>query len=242
MKRLPLVNLMAIVVGFTISGNVRVAAKETRPYTSPKASATHSWGKAIDPDGDCRFFVSGEALLISVPGLSYPHDLAAEIGITNAPRVLQSVSGDFTVEVKIDGRFEPGEKTTMPGRVGYNGAGLLVMSDSKNVVCLARAAMNHPGKKPTAYTNFEMRTDGDLERIGDANDFALPKSGSVFLRLSRQGQRICGAVSTDGKRWKQLQPKELPMSWSRKLQVGVVAISTSKEEFNPRFSRFKIVK
>ncbi len=200
------------------------------------------WGTAIDPDGDCEFFLSKESLLIRVPGTPNPHDLAAEIETVNAPRVLKTVRGDFTVQVKIDGRFTPGKESTLPGRVGYNGAGLVVMADSQNVVCLARAVMNHPGSEPKPYANFEMRAHGELARMGNANAKPLPSSGPVFLRLERHGQKISGAVSTDGKEWDQLKPKELPMDWPKKLQVGVVAISTSTNEFNPRFSNFKIVK
>lgn len=250
MKLLPTLNLIAVILFLGMTGNLQIieetnaapSEEETGTHVSPKISTIKKWGKSMDVDGDCKFFISNESLLISVPGLPNPHDLAAEIGTTNAPRVLQTVSGDFTVEVQVDGRFAPGKESTLPGRVGYNGAGLVIMSGPQNVVCLARAVMNHPDDKPKPYANFEMRADGDLERIGDANVHPLPVTGPVFLRLSRQRQKISAAVSTDGKTWEQLQPKELPMGWPKKLQVGVVAISTSTDEFNPRFSHFKIVK
>ena len=73
------------------------------------------WGTATDPDGDCQFFVADETLLISVPG-TQSHDLAADIETVNAPRVLQSVRGDFVVQARVDGRFAPGGQTTKPGR------------------------------------------------------------------------------------------------------------------------------
>lgn len=226
---------------FPISDRANAAEKSVAKKTS-KTFSLNGWGKAVDPDGDCKFLVSKETLLINVPGSPNPHDLASEIGVTNAPRVTQTVNGDFSVEVEVDGRFQPGMESTLPGRVGYNGAGLVIMSDSQNVICLARAVMNHSDEKAKAYANFEMRANGDLERIGDANVHPLPNDGPVFLRLSRQRQTVFGAVSTDGKSWTQLTPKELPMDWPKKPQVGVVAISTSTDEFNPRFSKFKVVK
>jgi hypothetical protein len=53
---------------------------------------------------------------------------------------------------------------------------------------------------------------------------------------------MLGAVSTDGMDWNVLEPKNLPDDWAKELHVGVVAISTSKEEFNPRFSKLQLLK
>ena len=207
------------------------------------ASELEVWGKAIDPDGDCKVFVAnGGALLMAVPGSARPHDLAAETGFTNAPRVVQPVRGDFTLQVQIDGRFMPGDESTNPGRTGYNGAGLVAVLDSNNVVTLARAVLQHPGSEPMHYANFEIRIDGKLQRIGLTGDHPLPKSGPVFLRIERRGAKIHGAVSTDGSRWTALDPKEIPENWTQELQAGVVAVSSSKEEFNPRFSKLQLLK
>lgn len=201
-----------------------------------------NWGKPADPDGDCKFFRAPRELLISVPGSNGPHDLAADVDKTNAPRVLKPVSGDFSIQVKVDGRFVPGASSTLPGRVGYNGAGLVLMADDQNVISLARAVLHRPGGELSPYANFEKRADGELERIGDAGEHPLPATGAVFLRLERRGQKLTGAVSLDGDKWKTIGSKKIPADWPRKLKVGVVAISTSEEEFNPRFSDLKLSK
>lgn len=80
-------------------------------YSASKPKNFKGWGTAIDPDGDCKFFLSEQSLLINVPGWPHPHDLAAEVDVINAPRVLQTVKGDFTVEVQVDGRFARLAKT-----------------------------------------------------------------------------------------------------------------------------------
>ncbi len=116
------------------------------------------------------------------------------------------------------------------------------MSDARNVVCLARAVLHRSGGEATPYANFEMRVDGNVQRIGYTSDHPLPKEGPVFLRLERRGDKVSGAVSSDGVKWDVLPPKELPPEWSEELQAGVVAISTSKEEFHPRFSKLQILK
>ncbi|HRJ09274.1 MAG TPA: hypothetical protein PLP58_11930, partial [Prosthecobacter sp.] len=199
------------------------------------------WGTAVNPDGDCTFFVADDALLISVPG-SRPHDLAADINTTNAPRVLQSVRGDFTIQVMIEGRFAPGGDSTKAGRTGYNGAALVALFDDRNVVTLARAVLQRPGEDAMPYANFEIRVAGELQRIGLTGDHPLPKEGPIFLRLERRGSKFLAGVSVDGISWDVLEPKQIPADWPKELQTGVAAISTSKDEFNPRFSKLQLLK
>ena len=206
------------------------------------ARSLSGWGKIADPDHDCKFFLAEEELLIHVPGSAHAHDLAAEIHSTNAPRVLQSVKGDFTIEVRVDGRYEPGSESTKAGRTGYNGAGLVVMLDPNNVVTLARAALQNSDNAPQPYANFEIRVNGELERIGLTGDQHLPKASPIILQLQRRGTKITAATSNDGTIWYVLGAKEIPATWPKKLQTGIVAISTSTAEFNPRFSNLKISK
>jgi regulation of enolase protein 1 (concanavalin A-like superfamily) len=209
---------------------------------SSKPKKISGWGKAHNPDGDCQFFTSGDDLLISVPATNGPHDLAAEINVVNAPRVLRSVRGDFVVQVCVDGRMLPGGKSTLSGRIGYNGAGLVVMSDDENVICLARAFLQDEDEQPRGYANFEMRNDAKLDHIGMADQHSLPLSGPVFLRLERRGDKVIASTSLNGEQWRRVDAKRIPARWDKELQVGVVAISTSKEEFNPKFSKFKLGK
>jgi hypothetical protein len=77
------------------------------------------WGVTADQDSDCQFRVDSGVLKINVPGSERAHDLSAENNMMNAPRVTQKVHGDFTVQVRVDGTFEPGEESTQPGRTGY---------------------------------------------------------------------------------------------------------------------------
>jgi regulation of enolase protein 1 (concanavalin A-like superfamily) len=168
--------------------------------------------------------------------------LAADVATTNAPRVLQPVTGDFTLQAQVDGRFTPGEQSSLPGRGGYNGAGLVALVDDQNVVTLARAVLHHAGSEPQAYANFEIRINGHVERLGNVADQPIPHSGPLFLRLELRGRKIHGSVSRDGSKWSNLESKEIPEEWISKLQVGIVAVSTSKEEFNPRFSKLQLLK
>lgn len=152
------------------------AAAEVQPEAASKTAVLAGWGKAIDPDGDCKFFLSEGALLINVPGSASAHDLSPEMEKTNAPRVLQPVNGDFSIQVHVDGRFTPGEDSTLDGRTGYNGAGIVAIMDPKNLVTLVRAVLKREGEEDQPYANFELRKDGELQRIGLTGDHPLPKN------------------------------------------------------------------
>src|SRR4051812_5919141 len=203
--------LIPIVCSLCLFSNAQQAAVDKEaPRVLP------GWGTATDPDQDCRFSVVEEGLVISVPG-SRPHDLAADINTVNAPRVLQAVDGDFSIQVKVEGLFAPGEESTKPGRTGYNGAAIVALVDEQNVVTLARAVLQHPGHNAMPYANFEMRVDGKLQRIGLTNDHPLPIEGPVYLRLERRGTQFLAAVSIDGVKWDSLEPKEIPATWPKEL-------------------------
>jgi regulation of enolase protein 1 (concanavalin A-like superfamily) len=200
------------------------------------------WGHVINRDKDGMILDDNDVLSLILPGGSHAHDLAAEIHLTNAPRVVQNITGDFTIEVRTDGRFDPGDISTQPGRHAYDGAALIIMADTDNVATLARAGLQYPQKRPAFYANFEMRTGGKLRRIGLTGDSKLPANGPVFLRLQRKGTEIDASVSTNGDQWKSLAAKNIPNDWPQMLSAGVAAISTSEAEFAPRFSQLKITK
>ncbi len=225
-----------------VLGATCFAADSPKVASTPLEAVTElpGWGTATDPDGDCQFLLEEEALSIRVPGAGRPHDLAAEIKVTNAPRVLQPVDGDFVATVRVEGGFVPGSESTKPGRTGYNGAALVAMVDERNVATLARAVLQRRGEQPQPYANFEIRVNGKLERIGMTGDYRLPKEGPVHLRLEVRGSHIYGAVSKDGVSWEEFDAKPIPPEWPRQLKTGVVAISTSKEEFTPRFSKLQV--
>lgn len=218
------------------------ASPQPQAATRSEASLSHpAWGVATDPDGDITFRgQESGTLTIVVPGSDHPHDLAAETGVTNAPRVLQPVKGDFVAEVRVGGKFQPGGESTLPGRSGYNGAGLLFFVDAENCVTLARATLQFVGHEPKSYVNFEMRSGGELQRMGSTGDRPITSEEPLFLRLERKGNQMLAAVSEDGTNWESLEAKTLPSEWPESAKAGVVAISTSKQPFEPSFSNLKL--
>lgn len=130
---------------------------------------------------------------------------------------------------------------TQPGRTGYTGAGLVIMSDDDNYVRLERAALQHEGMdRAVPYINFEVRLDGQLQQIGSTEDHKTPNEKPIWLRLFRKGAEIHAAVKQEGEEWAAMAPKKLPAAWPETVKAGVHAVSTSKQVFSPKFGELKI--
>lgn len=191
------------------------------------------WGEVVDPDGDCTVRFGDEKMVIQVPGS--PHDLSAELGIINAPRVLREVEGDFIAQVKVVGIVKPGGGSKIPGRTPYNGAGLLLWLDGENYVRLERAGLTRPDTgKFQPYANFELRQK-DERGLSSAGRIA---DEPVHLRLERRGDRVIGSVSRDGLTWGALEPMATKLPG--KVRVGVAAINSASEPFKAEFEEFAI--
>lgn len=214
-----------------------VAEASLDEFSETKEAKIAGWGRAVDPDKNCQFFLSKSALIISTPASQRPHDFSPELGWANAPRVVRAVTGDFSFQVKVDDRLNPGKESMVEGRFGYNGAVAAAIADDRNAVTLARAVFREAAGKSDHYANFEVRIDGELQRIGRTDDHPLPETGPVYLRLERRGQQISGSVSTDGSHWNMVGAANLPDDWTTKLKVGTMVVNTSKADFSPQFSQ-----
>src|SRR5262245_5090395 len=115
------------------------------------------WGQAVDPDGDCHFERSEERLTIQVPGTD--HNLVADSGDLNAPRVLSPVRGGFIVTVKAPGSVHAGPESSVADGLPYNGTGLLLWVDQHNYLRLERAGLIRDSAYIT-YANFEHFSGG----------------------------------------------------------------------------------
>lgn len=194
----------------------------------------NGWDKEMDPDKDCKFIRDKGTLTIEVPGKN--HGLAVEIGLTNAPRLLREVEGDFVAEVRVEGVFQPTQKSSNRKRGSFVGAGLLLMKNEKTYIRLERAALNVRGEVKS-YTNWELRENGNWLLAGDTSVQPL-EDKATYLRLERRGDKLSAFVSQDGKEWKELNPLEVKLPV--KLKLGVSLSSSSSDKFAPQFDRFRL--
>jgi regulation of enolase protein 1 (concanavalin A-like superfamily) len=204
------------------------------PAADPVQKLIPGWGTAVDPDGDCSFDLNDAALTITAPGPV--HDLSAELGKMNAPRVLRPAKGDFAVEVLVKGEFKPGE-ATIPVRTAYHGAGLLLMADDQTYIRLDRATLVRDGMSQH-YANFELRVKGMLTRFGTPVDYTIDPERDTFLRLEKNGNIVSGAVSQQAGQWHDLGTKEAELP--DEVLVGIAAINASTQPFRPIFARLSV--
>ncbi len=193
------------------------------------------FGTFADPDDDCEFKLVDGTLSIAVPGKD--HDLGIERGKMNAPRALQMVEGDFTVQVKVAGQFEPSQKSTV-SRGAYIAAGFFISSDDSNYIRLDRATLLN-GKTHVAYVNFELRVNGQIERFGTASgNVRLDNSKETWLRIERTGSEFRAYATQESGKWQLLGAKT--MTAPRRIQVGVAAINGSLQSVTARYSEFEL--
>jgi regulation of enolase protein 1 (concanavalin A-like superfamily) len=192
------------------------------------------WGRAFDPSRDCEFSLDLERnrLKITVPGT--PHVLSAEDPKLpmNAPRVVRRVRGDFTAEVRVLGRLEPGRARTTTYDP-FHGAGLIVWQDPSNYLRLERAVGFIKGR-PHPYLNYELREGG---RLAMSHGITI-EDRSLSLKLRRQGQEFSAWYSHDGRRWVQLA--KVGATLDERVEVGVVAVNSAARTLSAELERFSV--
>jgi regulation of enolase protein 1 (concanavalin A-like superfamily) len=205
------------------------------PAHSQNQPEIKGWGRWNDPDGDCSYKVEKEKLTISVPGTA--HDLSSEYVRMNAPTVLREMIGDFSLLVKVSGKFAP-EGQIVNNHPAYQAAGLVVMLDNRNYVRLERAAiLRNNTREPQQILTFDVRINGTAQRAGQATDTRL-QDAPLYLLLQRQGDKIMGGISTDGQEWQNLGEKTLTKQ--EKLRVGITAINLSAVPLDAIFDEFQL--
>lgn len=202
-----------------------------KPGAAAMAKSLEPWGRAIDPDGDCTIKADAGGVVFEVPGTL--HDLSAEIGQLNAPRLLREVEGDFVAQVKVAGPLEPGAAGTRVKSIPYYGAGLVLWLDDANYIRFERGA-GYRNEKINTFATFESRRDG---AFGARSNGKLAP-GDAWLRLERHGRTIDAATSPDGKTWTKHKP--LVVDWPTKLKVGVAAVNSCLDPLTVRFESFSL--
>ena len=139
----------------------------------------------------------------------------------NAPLVVRRVRGDFTANVHVLGRLEPGPFQTTHYNP-YHGAGLIVWQDPSNYLRLERAVGFIDGRHH-AYVNYELRAGGLLAM---SRGFTI-EDGSLFLKLRRQGALFSAWYSHDGRQWIKL--RRVDATLAQRVEVGVVAVNSSTQ-------------
>jgi len=135
----------------------------------------------VDPDGDSTHEVTAQGVLrISIP--TADRDLYPATNL-DAPRLLQPITGDFTLETRL--HFNP--------TFGYQGAGLLVWENATRFLRLNRSYFTFSG-----FT-FEQYGNGNYTRILSTDNPGPSVTATVVdLRLQRTGETFTASWSDPG--------------------------------------------
>jgi regulation of enolase protein 1 (concanavalin A-like superfamily) len=203
------------------------------------------WGDVVDPGGDCTVKGDDGKLTITVPGTV--HDLNPNIFKDargrNAPRVLQSVEGDFTLQVKISGDFEPGTVAASSEQVAFHGGGILLWIDARTYIRVERGVWVDADGTTTCRTPFvEYWKHGDMDgsAVAPIADASLLKGRTAYLRLERRKGEVWARVSADGQSWTDAVAP-LNVDLPSAVRVGVDAVNTSKEPFTVEFEELQLI-
>jgi len=203
-----------------------------QPEPPPVPSNVAGIGSWLDPNGDCRFRMEGDELIVDVPGKV--HLLSPDLRITNAPRILGDVDGDFSATVRIPGRILPGTKPLKDFPFTFQGAGLLVWQDDRNYLRLERGALNANDRPLVHQVLLETCRDG---KPGRPVYFEV-REKPLILRVERKANEINCSYSPDGKTW--IQVKNAVNPFASKVQVGISASNASPKPFAARFEGFTL--
>jgi regulation of enolase protein 1 (concanavalin A-like superfamily) len=212
----------------TVCTAAEVDDQRARPNGVP------GWGRVIDPWRDCNFSFDrdNQRLTIKVPAT--PHVLSAEVPQLpmNAPLVVRRVRGDFTADVHVLGRFEPGPTRTTHYDP-YHGAGLIVWQNPSNYLRLERAVGSINGRHHP-YINYELRAGGLL---AVTRGFTI-EDGPLCLKLRRQGAAFSAWYSYDGRRWVALG--SIDTTFADRVEAGIIAVNSAERTLSAELEMLNI--
>jgi regulation of enolase protein 1 (concanavalin A-like superfamily) len=193
------------------------------------------WGEVTDADGDCQVKRNQDKVTIAIPGRL--HDLSGTR--KNAPRVLQEVEGDFTIQVKVTGDFDPGRTPAVGAAVAFHGAGLLIWESESNYVRLERNLWYTPAGQAVQFPpllEYWQNNRAAFNLRATPNPFFQGRS--THLKLERHGQQIQAFVGHDGATWLAVTP--IATTLARKVKVGIAAVNTSHKAFTVEFEGVRV--
>jgi len=166
----------------------------------------------IDPFGGSTFSLTAHRGWLRISTSSPPdRDLLGTIN-ENAPRILQPVSGNFTIETKISSVMDQNDE----------GAGLLVWMDSANYLRLDRMSRTIGG--PVQQQIFLCGTvNGGFPIPGETKVVLQSSMNPTYLKLVKSGNIYTAFYSSNGRSW--IHVGDVTLAMGNQLQVGIDIIT-----------------
>lgn len=196
-----------------------------------------AWGQFVDPAGDCDVQETNGTVTIAVPGSE--HNLNPEPAYDNilGPRVLQTVEGDFRLQVKVLAYPRPKAKTSANKQGhSYVAAGLIVWQDDKTFLRWFRSANGELGDLFAHGEAFKNAARQEYRVL--QNSRTIPDK-ATFLSIERSQGQFTLSWSEDGQRWTAFA-RMADGGYAKKLQVGVGVVNATKVPFAPEFQELQL--
>jgi regulation of enolase protein 1 (concanavalin A-like superfamily) len=231
------VGALLILSTASVCGPRLVAADKKGAAKKKAAQAVDGWGTVADPANDSTVGEKEGKVTIKVPGGNHNLNPTFRYG-TNAPRIMQKVTGDFTVQVKVTFSDPPGTTSAVNGRP-FNGAGILVWQDEQNFLRLERNCYWDGAGQLVCYPPLIEDWIGGKYTSATAPVPATFFTGpSTWFRISRQGGSLGLAMSQDGAEWSTL--RTVTMDLPDEISVGVAAVNSSTKSFTAEFEGLEL--
>lgn len=150
----------------------------------------------VDPDGGSTFDLTAHRGWLRITTTSPPGRDLIGTSFVNAPRIVQSVSSDFTIKTKVSSVMDENDE----------GAGIVVWKDSSNYLRLERMSRTI-GYSVEPQIVFIGTINGawsmpSPQQSSPGGIIHLPSnSNPTYLKLTRSGNIFSGYYSTDGINW-----------------------------------------
>ncbi len=214
----------------TNSPNPPVPAMRT-----PPAASLGPWGQFIDILGVNHATREGDRLIMALPE-NVPNDLNPAAGRSlNAPRILQTINGDFTAQVQIlpfaKPVFDP--DSAQSGHI-YHFTGLLLWVGERDFLRFGVSRnTEHEGGQALLNVEFFRKgkvIEGGLKWAGDA---------PLYLQAERHGSRLILKTNSDGRDWNDYTTLDLT-GIPAQVSIGVTAVNTGMKAFAPQFAAWSL--
>lgn len=220
--------------GRTRSGSSIWTRRTSSPAAEPKPVNFSTWGKFVDPRGECGQMRTGSGLSILVPG-KRPYNLLPQEGFNlDAPRIVHELEGDFLIQATVMPYPRPKPNTSIrPNRpVSFRAAGLLVWVSEQTFLRFERAAVGEQANG-SPYLNMEWYVSG---KLGVPEGFRPPliPEEPTQLQIERRGQALYLRRSDDGRTWTEAMVVN-NMDLPQRVSVGVVASNSTNTDYTAAF-------
>jgi hypothetical protein len=179
-----------------------VAVAAPVPKQTEKDKIEAKFGKIVDPKGDSKFALDGDALKVTLPAgeerrFGYTEDRKqGDKRFDHTPEVTFPRTGDFTLVVRIVSPTDDDAKGI--DGTAYAGGGVLVVPKGGEG---CRFGVVRDGKNGAKTTTFPVESKGIYTQGFGGGRHKSLNSDTNWLRVTRAGNDLDCDASSDGKEW-----------------------------------------